>query len=183
VGAAPASAWTRRWWHWVEHEAVVSDQSRWIIDCERDRLGAILAQIERVERRLASTTADDVLVRALRGQPGIGPVTSWTLRAEIGRFDRFRTGKQLARFCGLSPRNASSGSRVADAGLIQAGNRALRATLIEAAHRLIRQTAYWHDWAEMRLVAGKPKCVVIAAVANRWVRWLYHQMQPDRLAG
>ncbi len=40
------------------------------------------------------------------------------LRAEIGRFDRFGSGKQLARFCGLSPRNASSGTRQADAGLV-----------------------------------------------------------------
>ena len=46
---------------------------------------------------------------------GIGLVTAVTLRAEIGRFDRFRTGKQLARFCGLSPRNASSGQRQASA--------------------------------------------------------------------
>jgi transposase len=25
---------------------------------------------------------------------------------------------------------------------------------------------------------GKPGSVAAAAVANRWVRWLYHQMQP-----
>jgi len=48
-----------------------------------------------------------------------------TIRAEIGRFDRFRTGKQMARFCGLSPHNASSGARQADAGLIRAGLRRL----------------------------------------------------------
>jgi hypothetical protein len=26
--------------------------------------------------------------------------------------------------------------------------------------------------------AGKPGSVVAAAVANRWLRWLFHQMQP-----
>jgi transposase len=182
VGPAPAGAWTRRWWHWVEHEVSVSPQSRWIVQCERGRLKAVFEQIVVVEDRLASLTAEDVLVARLLAQAGIGPVTSWTLRAEIGRFDRFGTGKQLARFCGLSPRNASSGTRMADAGLIQAGNRALRATLIEVAHRLIRQSGYWQVWAGARLAAGKPKCVVVAAVANRWVRWLYHQMQPEVLA-
>ncbi len=112
----------------------------------------------------------------------VGPVTDWTIRAEIGRFDRFRNGKQLARFCGLSPRNASSGTRQADAGLIKAGNRQLRATLMEAAHRLIRFDPYWIDFANTLLSRGKPKCVVVAAVANRWMRWLFHQMQPERLA-
>lgn len=60
------------------------------------------------------------------------------LRAEVGRFDRFRSGKQLARCCGLTPRNASSGARQADAGLIHACNHALRSVLIEAAHRVMR---------------------------------------------
>ena len=77
----------------------------------------------------------------------MGLITAATIRAEVGRFDRFTTGKQLARFCGLSPRNASSGQRQADAGLIKAGNPQLRATLIEAAHRLIRFDPRWASLA------------------------------------
>ena len=72
-------------------------------------------------------------------------MTAWTLRAEVGRFDRFRSGKQLARFCGLSPKNASSGQRQADAGLIRAADPQLRTVLIEAAHRLARLDPRW--WA------------------------------------
>jgi len=105
-------------------------------------------------------------------------VTAWTLRAEIGRFDRFRSGKQLARFCGLSPRNASSGNRQADAGLIRAANPQLRAVLIQAAHRLARLDPKWRALALRLRSAGKPGSVVAAAVGNRWVRWLFHQMQP-----
>ncbi len=112
--------------------------------------------------------------------PGIGPVTAWMLRAEVGRFDRFATGKQLARFCGVTPRNASSGCRQADAGLIKAGNPQLRAILMQAAHRLIRQPGEWADLGARLLKAGKPKNVVVAAVANRWVRWLFHQMQSEK---
>src|SRR5581483_12423269 len=40
--------------------------------------------------------------------------------------------------CGVTPRNASSGARQADAGLIRAGNPELRTGLVELAHRLIR---------------------------------------------
>ena len=113
---------------------------------------------------------------------GIGLITAVTLRAEIGRFDRFQSGKQLARFCGLSPRNASSGQRQADAGLIKAGNPQLRAVIIEAAHRLMRYDRRWVEFRQRLRQRQKPVSVIAAAVANRWMRWLYHQMQPEQLA-
>ena len=124
----------------------------------------------------------DPLVKKLLTIKGIGLITAVTLRAEIGRFDRFRTGKQLARFCGLSPRNASSGQKQADAGLIQAGNKELKSLLIEAAHRLIRCEERWTALAARLSSRGKKGCVVVAAVANRWLRWLFHQVQPSCLA-
>lgn len=97
-------------------------------------------------------------------------------------FDRFRSGKQLARFCGLTPRNASSGQRQADAGLVRAGNPQLRTVLVEAAHRLMRYDERWTAFAARLSRRGKPTSVTIAAVANRWMRWLFHQMQPGQLA-
>jgi transposase len=175
-----ARRWTRAWRRWLA-EVELSGESRWIIDRHVKRLGQVGVEIEEVERHLAEITQTDVMVRHLLAYKGIGLVTAWTIRAEIGRFDRFRSGKQVSRFCGLSPCNASSGQRQADAGLIQAGNRPLRATLMEAAHRLMRREPRWMAFAESLERRGKPRCLVVAAVANRWVRWLYHQMQPDRL--
>jgi transposase len=176
---APASVnpWTQAWLVWAEKDAELSEQSRWIMARHLLELRRLLEDIKQAEKRLAEATANDVLVAALQKQKGIGPVTSWVLRAEIGRFDRFRTGKQLARFCGTSPRNASSGERVADAGLIRAASPTLRATIIETAHRLIRTDAYWAQMAARLRARGKPACVAVAAVANRWIRKLYHQVQ------
>lgn len=48
-----------------------------------------------------------------KGMHGVGLATAKMLWAEIGEIDRFRTGKQLARFIGLTPRNVSSGERQA----------------------------------------------------------------------
>jgi transposase len=174
-------AWTKPWMVWAQTTQEVSEQSRWIMDRHLEHLERLDQEIIQVETRLARLTVTDSLVGALMEQSGIGPVTAWTIRAEIGRFDRFRSGKQLARFCGLSPRNASSGTRQADAGLIKAGNRHLRAVLIETGHRLIRFDRGWTEFAYKLLDRGKPKCVIVAAVANRWMRRLYHRMQPGRL--
>ena len=127
--------------------------------------------------RLSQVTAEDPVVAHLKALRGVGQITAFALRAEIGRFDRFRSGKQLARYCGLSPRNASSGTRQADAGLIKAASATLRAVIIEAAHRLIRFDDRWRALAVSMRKAGKPGSVVAAAVGNRWMRWLYHQME------
>ncbi len=182
VRCPQANPWTKPWKQWIRTTEEITEQSRWIIERQLLRLTRAVEAIAEVENHLSDLTAEDPLVQGLQTEPGIGPVSAWTIRAEIGRFDRFRTGKQLSRFCGLSPRNASSGARQADAGLIQTGNRQLRATLMEAAHRLMRYHPRWRGFARELLARGKPKCVVVAAVANRWMRWLFHQMQPDKLA-
>jgi len=177
----PFASGSKGWLSWLKTTKEVSEESQWILKRHVRRLGSLEREIREVEVRLTRVTKKDPLVAALKEHKGVGSVTAWMIRAEIGRFDRFRKGKQLSRFCGLSPRNVSSGTRVADAGLIKAGHRQLRATLIEAAHRLIRYDHSWKDFADKLLSRGKPKCVVVAAVANRWMRRLFHEMQPDRL--
>jgi transposase len=170
------SRWRKGWMKWLG-EVEVEESTRWIIDEHLKELEQLNDRIVQTEQKLAAKTADDPLVARLRQQPGIGPVTAWVIRAEIGRFDRFSRGKQLSRFCGLSPCNASSGNRQSDSGLIQAGNPMLKSMLIEAAHRLARHDQRWKDLYQHLRRAGKPACVALVAVANRWIRNLFHQMK------
>jgi transposase len=176
-GPAGARRWTARWTAWLRESAALGPQARFVADEHLEDLARLAEKVARVEARLAAVTADDPVVSRLMGLKGVGLVTACVLRAEVGRFDRFGTGKQLARYCGVTPRNASSGPRQADAGLIKAGSDLLKATLIEASHRLIRFDDRWGALARSLRSAGKPACVAAAAVANRWVRWLFHQME------
>jgi transposase len=125
------------------------------------------------ERRLCEVPT------ATRSSARWSPSRGWadpaaTIRAEVGRFDRFTTGKRwrvLRAVPGTPP--AASGRPTPGC---RAGNPQLRATIIEAAHRLIRFDPRWASLAGRLGGAGKPKSVVAAAVANRWVRWLFHQV-------
>jgi transposase len=177
-----ATAWTKAWLSWVTHTTELPEQSRWIMDQHLAQLTHLKARMRAVEERLTGLAQEDRLIGELLKIPGVGLITAVTLRAEIGRFDRFRNGKQLARFCGLSPRNASSGQRQADAGLIKAGNAELRRVLTQAAHRLMRYEPRWQQVACQLKQRGKPTPLVVAAVANRWMRTLYHQLQSYGLA-
>jgi transposase len=170
------SRWSRAWVARVRDNDRLSDAARWIANDLLDEIDHLSAKVAAAERRLREATAGDALVARLRTIEGVGEVTAWTLAAWVGRFDRFATGKQLSRYCGLSPRNASSGNRRADAGLIDAANRRLRAVLIQAGHRLVRTDGRWGALAARMLARGKPKNVVVAAVANRWVRSMHHRM-------
>jgi transposase len=168
-----ASRWSRSWCDWLR-TVELGEQSRWIMDRHLDRLGQLNLEVK--------ATRDDAQVARLRRLAGVGDVTAWVLRAEVGYFDRFRSGKQLAHFCGLTPRNASSGARQADAGLIHACNKALRAVLIEAGHRLKRYDPRYAALASQLRARGKAGSVIAATVANRWMRWLYHEMKTSRAA-
>jgi len=178
---APCRSWTLRWLSWLS-VVEVAEQTRWVIDRHIANFMRLKKEIAIVEARLHHVTRNHALVERLMSMKAIGPVTAWYLAAEIAWFDRFRNGKQLARFCGLSPRNASSGTRQADSGLIKAGQPQLRATLMEAAHRLIRFDPRWRAFAERMRERGKPTCLIVAATANRWIRQLYHEMRAYPLA-
>jgi len=168
--------WTRSWMRWIRNVEVATND-RWLIDELLADLEHLSTRISRVEAYLTQVTHDDRVIAFLKTLPSIGDVTAWVIRAEIASVHRFRTGKQLSRFCGVSPRNCSSGERVADSGLIRAGNPNLKTVVIQAAQRLRRHHPRWSSFSERLLKAGKPMNVVVAAVANRWVRWLFHRMK------
>lgn len=167
--------WTKPWKAWV---AAVSlgEQASWVMQRLLRQLELLENDIHETEQRLEEITADDPVVQKLLGQRGVGLITAVTMRAEIGTFERFHSGKQLARFCSVTPLNASTGKRQADAGLVKQGNPELRRVVIQAAHRISRHVEKWNKLRHRLVCNGKPTSLAIAAVANRWVRWLYHQM-------
>jgi transposase len=174
------SRWTKRWLAWVQNPATLPAVGGLIAGEYLDQIAEIQRRIGRVEEQLELFTSHDPIVAFLRRLGAIGQVTAWSLRAGVGDVTRFKNGKQLSHYCGLSPANASSGARVADAGLISSGNTALRSTLMELAHRLSRTDGRWRQFKEKLKARGKAGSLIAAGIANRYMRGLYYpwkQMQ------
>jgi transposase len=171
------SRWSKVWTASVRDNDLLTKHARWIVNDLLDDILYNRGKISAVEARLREAAENDRVVAKLMQQDGIGEVTAWVLRACIGDFARFKTAKQLARYCGMSPCNASSGEKVADAGLIGPCNKMLRMTIVQAAHRLIRTIERWSKLAASLKKRGKPACVIVGAVGNRWVRNLHHAMK------
>ena len=167
--------WSKPWQAALAHHKDLSEQAGWVLQQHVRAVVKLTAEIDQVEAHLEAIAANDWMVRQLMTCKGIGLVTACVMRAEIGSFARFKSAKGLARYCALTPRNASSGARQADAGVIQAGNRMLRTILIEAGHRLARFEPRWKALADAMRARGKHGSVIAVAVANRWMRSLYHQ--------
>ena len=168
--------WTQRWVGEVRSAPGLSAAARWMIEELLDELADVQRRIARVEVKLREVPAGDAMIAKLRQIEGVGEVTAWMLRASIGRFDRFKSAKQLSRYCGLTPRNTASGQRQTQGELVNVVDRRLRALLIQAAHRLIRTHDRWRALAMKLVRSGKPRSVAVAAVANRWMRTVHRRM-------
>ena len=73
-------------------------------------------------------------------------------------------------------------TRLVSMDLKRAGDPLLKSVLIEAAHRLRRYEPRWRQLSDSMAARGKPASVIVAAVANRWVRGLHHQMKEPAMA-
>ena len=179
------SPWTIKGKRWLQNaKNIPSPHILFLLQDHYDTIEYFDKKIGAVEDKMQMVVADDPVVKQLLRQAGIGPITAITMRAIIGRFDRFRTGKQLANFCAVCPRNNSSAGKTTTGGLIRAGDDLLRQVLIESAHRVVRYDPYWRTVADRLRANGKKTCAMIAAVANRWIRKLFYQMvEPKSVSG
>ncbi len=99
----------------------------------RRLLTAVRAEAAQADREvLAAATADPIAPR-LQAIPGLGPVLSLMVRAEIGALERFPTPGHLASYAGLVPRVDASARRIRYGRITRRGSPWLRWALIEAA--------------------------------------------------
>ncbi len=132
-----------------------------LLDRQIAGLEARIEQIIATEESLAATS--DIL----RSVPGIGPVASTMLIAEMPELGQI-TGEQAAALTGLAPIAHDSGARRGKRA-IGGGRRALRHVLFQAALVASHHNPALKTFADRLRAAGKPHKVVITAVARKLV--------------
>ena len=171
------SAWTIDWIKQLRAKMnELGEERAWVCQELLEELALVLKRIKVANERIKPAVAKAPGSARLLKQKGVGLITAATLLAEIGDFSRFRTGKRLSRYCGIAPVNRSSGNRDAQSGIGKACNSGLRRILIEASHRLSRYAPRWKEMKAHLISVGKKRAVAAVAVANRWIRWLHHEM-------
>ncbi len=159
-----------------------------MLQAERNRLGQVFgrgkpqvkkslkAHIAYLERELRITDTDlGEMVRKspawrerdelLRSVPGVGPVLSCTLLAdlpELGRLSR----REIAKLVGVAPLSRDSGT-MRGRRFVQGGRAGVRAVLYMGALVATRRNALIHAFYQRLLAAGKPKKLALVACMRK----------------
>jgi transposase len=138
-----------------------------------DQLRVVQAQILSLEKRLTVWHRANEASRRLATIPGVGVITATALVATIGDASQFHSGRQLAAWLGLVPRQHSSGGKERLGGISKRGDGYLRRLLVHGARTVLlwsrRRRGTRSDWLE-NLLARRPTNVVLVAMANKTAR-------------
>ncbi len=134
-------------------------------------LRALEKEIEKADGELARAIENSAVWKAkdelLQSIPGIGPVTSRTLLAELPELGAL-SREQVASLVGVAPLNRDSG-RWSGRRLIAGGRAAVRRVLYLGAHAARQGNAVLRAFAERLEKAGKPPKVIRIALARKLV--------------
>lgn len=97
-----------------------------------------IAEAERDLQQLLQQPCFQTMDRLLQSMPGVGPIVSATVIAEVGDFQRFPNGKAVGKYAGLSPTVYASGDKCRTGHICKTGPRDLRWVLQQAAWVAIR---------------------------------------------
>lgn len=119
-------------------------------------------------------------VALLRTMPGIGPITSLTILAELGDMDRFRSRAAVSNFSGLVPSQRISNHKEYSGGITHRGPTHLRAALVEAAWTA-RSRVPRYAMLFTRVSQRKGAQVAIVAVARRMLEDAWTMLKRDEV--
>ena len=100
-------------------------------------IGELETRIREVERQLEGLASESALIARLRTIPGVGLLTATALVAFVGDVQRFPSGRHLASYLGLTPRESSSGLQRRLGGISKRGDPYLRMLLIHGARSIL----------------------------------------------
>ena len=146
--------------------------ARFCLDLLAHQYMALTAEIGTIDKRIHAWHRSCEDSRRLEEIPGIGPIVATALVAEIGDWKQFRSGRNLAAWIGLVPKQHSTGGKERLGSITKQGNRYLRWLLVAGAMAVIRharQHGTNRAWLT-RIMARRPAKVAAVALANKIAR-------------
>ena len=147
--------------------------ARGILDVLARQYGAIGAEIGSIDKSILALHRSCEVSRRLAEIPGIGPIVATALVAEIGDWKAFSSGRSLAAWIGLVPKQHTTGGKDRLGSITKQGNRYLRWLLVVGAMAVVRYARKHgtknRPWLA-RLMERRPTKVAAVALANKIAR-------------
>ena len=160
----------------------VNDSVNQVLSISITSIKALEAQIKEFDKAIAAQM--ELLPNVLISIPGIGPVFSAGIMAEIGDINRFQNQAQIAKYAGLAWKQHQSGDFEAQTTrLINSGNRFLKYYLCEAAFSLARCDKEYSDFYHLKYkeVNRFQHKRALALTARKFVRLVFRLLKDNRL--
>ncbi len=129
-------------------------------------------EINGAEKRIHAWHRASEDSRRLETTPGIGPITASALASSITDPHIFKSGREMAAWIGLVPRQYSTGGKVRMGRISKQGDQYLRWLLVAGAMTVIRHAkrrGTTDPWLA-HIIANKPTKVAAVALANKNAR-------------
>ncbi len=143
---------------------------------------AMQAQIKSLDQEIERQVTN--IPNTLISIPGIGPVFSAGILAEIGDINRFDGHPALAKYAGLALTQHQSGTfEGQNTRLIKSGNRYLKYYLCEAANSLMRCDIEFRRYYDLKYkeVNKYQHKRALALTARKLVRLIFRLLKDNRL--
>jgi transposase len=140
-----------------------------------EQLDLINGQILESDRRILANARSTDVGRRLMEIPGVGPVLASAVVATVADPAVFKSGRNLAAWVGLVPRQNSSGGKERLGGITKQGDRYLRQLLVIGALAVVRfavRNGTRRPWLVQLLSRRTPK-VAAVALANKNARMMW----------
>ena len=137
-----------------------------------EQLRLVNVQVLEADRAIMAAVRSNETARRLMGIPGVGPLLASALVAAVPDPHAFRSGRNLAAWIGLVPRQNSSGGKERLGGITKAGDRYLRQMLVVGAMAVIRYAERHgtkRPWL-VQLMSRRTTKVAAVALANKTAR-------------
>jgi transposase len=154
-------------------DAQLSDLARVLFSDMLDELRALDQRLETLDRQLLAICRTNEACRRLSKLPGVGPVIATALVAAVDDGRHFRSGRELAAWIGLVPRQYTTGGKPRLGGIGRRANHYLRRQMIHGARAAMFRLAKHDDrrsqWLK-GLAARRGFNRTIVALANKTAR-------------
>jgi len=153
-------------------------QSKRAITISEQTIRFLQQQVKELDESFKDTISHDArwqkLLSLLQTVPGIGLVTAAVLLTETGALSAFHSARQLTAYAGIAPAPYSSGKTVLrQPHISKIGNPRLRRAFYMAALSSIRFNPAIRSFYNRLSAKGKPKKVVIVAIARKLLVWSF----------
>jgi transposase len=159
-------------------DGCIPSVARLSLDALARQYANVTAEIRAIEKHIQAWHRSCEESRRLEEIPGVGPIVATALVAEVGDWKVFSSGRNLAAWIGLVPKQLSTGGKERLGGISKQGNRYLRWLLVAGAMAVIRyarQHGTKRFWLA-RMMERRPIKVAAVALANKIVRMAWAMM-------